>query len=213
MSAKLDRTQWAAAVRQRRGASEPKRFTEQIQKERTARASSMGGKEWAARIEQSRKEVKGGGRQRALSLPSRSKARQRQIGGTLKSNQPKSRPILTEEQRQALPKNGNQVPKKGINASNWTYDHRKTTAARRNGSTLPTGEKKGINAEKWHYDHQKAQAEKKNGTKGRPTSHLSTEKKRTQSKAKTKYQPVRPKRPRQPTARKPTKPATRTPRK
>ncbi|MAS94908.1 MAG: hypothetical protein CMO55_17060 [Verrucomicrobiales bacterium] len=211
MPEKLNSKQWARAVASRRTV-EPKPFTEQVRQQKATRPSSLTGKEWTKRIEQVRQSTKGGGRHRGLTPPSHSKVRQRQIGGFLKSNQPKSRPILTEAQRQALPKTGDQTPKKGINAESWTYDHRKATAARRNITTQP-GEKKGINAGKWHYDHQKAKSQQKTGTKVKPTTHLSPEKKRTQSDAIAKHQPRQPARPTQPKAKPAPKTPPRTPRK
>jgi len=243
MAEKLDRKQWADTVRQRRNGSEPKRFTEEIQKQKVNRPKSLSGKEWTKRvklartttksggryralvkpsstnrewterIELSRTSTKGGGRHRALAKPSGTK-KGRQTGGLVRSTIPRSRKEITEAQRQALPKTGDQVPKKGINAGNWTYDHRKATAARRNTTAAKTGEKKGINAGKWHYDHQKAKAAEKQkaGTKG-PTTHVSAEKKRTQKEAIAKHQPKQPTQPKQPQAKPRPQAPIRTPRK
>ncbi len=145
---------------------------------------------------------------------SKSRARQRQVGGFLRSNSAKSRKTLTEKQRQALPKTGDKVPKKGINASNWAYDHRKAMAKRRGPVAAADSKKakKGINAEKWHYDHRKAiaSAKKKAGKTTCPNTHISAEKKRTQQQAIVKNAPQQPKQPTQPKAKAPQKTAAPT---
>lgn len=188
-----------------------KRFSaaDTIEKQKASNPSqqpSLSALQWKDRVDLSRQQT-GGGRNRALVKPS-GKQKSRQVGGMLRSTIPKGRKEISEKQRQALPKTGDQVPKKGINASNWGYDHRKTVAERRSRGTVGRdlkGEKKGINAEKWHYDHQKAK-KAEGTTKSGPTTHVAAEKKKTQAEAIAKHQPKQRKKPVQPQLAPPSKP-------
>jgi len=214
MPPKLDRNGWAKAVKQHRQSAQPRQsFSDQVKEKKSAPQKSLSGIEWTKRVEEARLSTKSGGRHRALVQPAKSKRVRHKTGGMLKSNSRSGQKSLSEEERKAMVKTGAQVPKRGINASNWAYDHRKATAARRNKTTiaLKSTEKKGINAEKWHYDHQKATAaaKKSAASKGKPTTHLSAEKRKTQTEAIARQRPSQPTRPRQPQTKAPAKPVIR----
>lgn len=201
MSKKLNRESWAAAVKKNRALRvKGQTFVDQLARKRKTPAKSLSGKSWQKRVSEIRR-ASGGGRQRGLSKTSNGK-KARQVGGMLRSSMQRQRSLLTEEQRKNLPKTGHEVPKKGINASSWTYNHRKVTEARRAKAAeqRDLNGKKGINSEKWHYDHQKAQSVGR-GAKGRPTTHVSAEKRRTQKDAIAKHQPKQPTPPERPRTR------------
>lgn len=209
MNRPLNREQWAKAVAQRRsvGKSAPS-FREAVGKRKAQSQPTLSSLSWQKRIELSREKGLGGGRSRALVLAGKAGKRQRKTGGMLKSNS-RQGPDLTEEQRKSLPKTGHLVPKKGINATGWAYDHRSHLAKRHQSLKASSGtEKKGINAEKWHYDHEKAMADAKKsaGKMGRANTSVSAEKKRTQAEAMAKHQPRQPKQPTQPQSKAVAKP-------
>lgn len=193
MPEKLDRRSWAAAVKKHRGDQvSSKAFASQVKRAKAPKPQNLSGLGWKERIKLAKT---GGPHYRAIGQP-RGQRKGRPVGGMLRNTIPRRRKEISENQRQALPKTGNQTPKKGINASSWAYDHQKTIAARRERALAArqSGPKHGINAEKWHYDHTKSRRAKSANQKG-PTTHVSTEKKRTQREAIAQYQPKQPTRP------------------